>query len=165
MADGPIQRLWDSMQEYAWNQGRVIKQAPASFALAVLLACIPIGFVMWRGIDALYNERIAVLQATIQQLNALKAEVIPSARTRDPDGVFQLGQQVGRVDLPEIDESKSIAQFHRITGAANFNTSREFEYRNYVLRIRTIAGETTGDLAGLRTRALVGVECDIVDRR
>ena len=71
MADGPIQRLWDSMQEYAWNQGRVIKQAPASFALAVLLACIPIGFVMWRGIDALYNERIAVLQATIQQLNAL----------------------------------------------------------------------------------------------
>jgi hypothetical protein len=165
MADGPIRRLWDSVQEYAWNEGRVIKQAPASFAAAVLLSCIPIGFAIWRVVDVLYNERIAVLQATIQQLNAQKAESLPAPSARDPDGIFQLGQQVGKVELPEVNESASAARFGRIVGAVNFDKSREFEYRNYILRIRTIAAETRGDFSGLRTRMLIGVECDIVNRR
>jgi hypothetical protein len=165
MADGPLQRLWDAFLDRAWDEGRVIKQAPASFALAVLLSCIPISFFAWRIVDAIYNERIAVLQATIQQLSAKRPDSPAPPDHQDPDGIFQLGKQVGSVELPQVDESRSKVVFQRITGAVNFNSNREFEYRNYTLRVRNIGAETKGDFSGQRSRALVGVECEILDKK
>jgi hypothetical protein len=81
---------------------------------------------------------------------------------RDPDGIYQFGQQVGAVESPQIDEHKSKVIFERIVGAMNLNNGREFEYRNYVLRIRGELGETTSDLSGQRNRTLFAVQCDIV---
>jgi hypothetical protein len=165
MADGPLQRLWDAFLDRIWDEGRAIKQAPASFALAVLLSCLPIGFVIWRVVDAIYNERIAVLQATIQQLSTKKPDTPSPPDHQDPDGIFQLGKQVGSVELPQVDESRSTVVFQRITGAMNFNSTREFEYRNYTLRVRSFAAETRGDFSGQRSRALVRVECEILAKK
>jgi hypothetical protein len=78
------------------------------------------------------------------------------------DGIYQLGKQVGTVQLPKIDESKSTIFFQRIVGAVNLSTDREFEYQKYVLHIRGELGETTSDLSGQRDRALFAVLCDIV---
>jgi hypothetical protein len=78
------------------------------------------------------------------------------------DGIYQFGKQVGTVQLPQIDESKSTVFFQRIVGAMDFNSDREFEYQKYVLHIRGELGETTSDLSGRRDRALFAVLCDIV---
>jgi hypothetical protein len=78
------------------------------------------------------------------------------------DGIYQFGKQVGTVQSPQIDESKSTVFFPRIVGAMNLNTDREFEYQKYVLHIRGELGETTSDLPGQRDRALFAVLCDIV---
>jgi hypothetical protein len=80
----------------------------------------------------------------------------------DRDGIYQFGKQVGTVQLPQIDESKSTVFFQRIVGAMNLNSDREFEYQKYVLHIRGELGETTSDLSGQRDRALFAVLCDIV---
>jgi hypothetical protein len=90
---------------------------------------------------------------------------IPQSSMRDPDGIYQLGRQVGTVELPEVDESKSTISFHRIIGAVNFNPNQDFEYRDYILHIRGISAETGGDFSGQRTRALWDVRTDIVARR
>jgi hypothetical protein len=149
----------------------VIKGAPASFALAVIFSCIPMGLLIWKGVDAIYSERISILQVTIQskderisKLSTQKIDSIsPSAR--DPDGIYQLGKQVGTVEVPEVDESKSTISFHRIVGAVNFNPNQDFEYRDYILHIRGISAETRGDFSGQRTRALWDARTDIVARR
>jgi hypothetical protein len=78
------------------------------------------------------------------------------------DGIYQFGKQVGTVQLPQIDESKSTVFFLRIVGAMNLNSDREFEYQKYVLHIRGELGETTSGLSGQRDRALFAVLCDIV---
>jgi hypothetical protein len=80
MADGPLGRIWNSTLDYAWQEGRVIKGAPLSFGIAIALSSIPIIVVTWKLVDAIYNERIAILQATLQskderitQLSTLQA--------------------------------------------------------------------------------------------
>lgn len=101
------------------------------------------------------DERIAKLSSKSEpQLSA--------THNRAPDGIYQFGQQVGTVELPQIDEGKSTIFFRRIVGAMNLNSDREFEYRKYVLRIHGELGETTSDLSGQRNRALFAVQCDIV---
>jgi hypothetical protein len=98
----------------------------------------------------------------IAKLSSQSEPQSSALHNRDPDGIYQFGQQVGTVELPLIDERKSKVFFQRIVGAMNLNNGREFEYRKYVLRIRGELGETTSDLSGQRNRALFAVQCDIV---
>jgi hypothetical protein len=94
-----------------------------------------------------------------------QTDAAPPSPTRDPDGIYQLGRQVGTVELPEVDESKSTISFRRIVGAVNFNPNQDFEYRDYILHIRGISAEAGGDFSGQRIRALWDVRTDIVARR
>jgi hypothetical protein len=98
----------------------------------------------------------------IAKLSSQSEPQSSALHNRDPDGIYQFGQQVGTVELPQIDERKSKVFFQRIEGAMNLNDGREFEYRKYVLRIRGELGETTSDLSGQRNRALFAVQCEIV---
>jgi len=91
--------------------------------------------------------------------------VIPQSSIRDPDGIYQLGRQVGTVERPEVDESKSTISFHRIVGTVNFNPNQDFQYRDYILHIRGISAETAGDFSGQRTRAIWDARTDIIARR
>jgi hypothetical protein len=165
MADDPLKQLWLDIQQRAWNEGQALKQAPGAFALAVIIVCGPLSFGIWQLVEMRYAERIAVLQATIQQLQAVKPASVPSAQPRDPDAIFQLGRHVGNVESPRVDESKSVVWFDRITGAIDFDKNREFEYRNYVLQVRSLQAESRVDMAGQRSRALNGVVCVILSRK
>jgi hypothetical protein len=101
------------------------------------------------------DERIAKLSSQSEPQSS-------ASHNRGPDGIYQLGQQVGTAESPQIDGSKSTVFFQKIVGAMNLNNDREFEYRKYVLRIRGELGETTSDLSGQRNRTLFAVRCDIV---
>jgi hypothetical protein len=68
MADNPLKKLWDALCDRAWAEGRVIKGAPVSFGLAVLMSSLAAFGVAWKMIDVLYSERLAVQQATISNL-------------------------------------------------------------------------------------------------
>ena len=108
---------------------------------------------------SLFSFRFGSAKSKDERMARLSSQ---SEHNRAPEGIYQFGQQVGTVELPRMDKSKSTVFFQRIVGAMNLNNRREFEYRNYVLRIRRELGETTSDLSGQRNRALFAVECDIV---
>lgn len=114
---------------------------------------------------SLFSFRFGSAKSKDERIARLGSQSEPQSgapHNRDPDGIYQFGQQVGTVELARMDKSKSTVFFQRIVGAMNLNNRREFEYRNYVLRIRRELGETTSDLSGQRNRALFAVQCDIV---
>jgi hypothetical protein len=119
-----------------------------------------------RGIQfSLFSFRFGGAKSKEERMAKLSSQSEPQSsapHNRAPDGIYQFGQQVGTVELPQIDERKSTIFFQRIVGAMNLNNDREFEYRKYVLRIRGELGETTSDLSGQLNRALFAVRCDIV---
>ena len=55
---------------------------------------------------------------------------------RDPDGIYQFGIQVGTGQMAQADESRGLVRFATISGAVKFNEKKEFEYRNFVLRVK-----------------------------
>jgi hypothetical protein len=70
MAKTPLQRLWDELVERAWAEGHVVRGAPTAFALGVIISAAVLSCVVWKVVDILYSERIAVLEATIQNLQS-----------------------------------------------------------------------------------------------
>jgi hypothetical protein len=119
-----------------------------------------------RGLQfSFFSFRFGGGKSEVERIAKLSPQSEPQSsapHNRDPDGIYQFGQQVGTVELPQIDKSKSTVFFQRIVGAMNLNNDREFEYRKYVLHIRGELGETTSDLSGQRDRTLFAVLCDIV---
>lgn len=119
-----------------------------------------------RGLQfSLFSFRFGGAKSKDERIAKLSSQSRPQSsapHNRDPDGIYQLGKQVGTVELPQIDEGKSTVFFQRIVGAMNLDNDREFEYRKYVLRIRRELGETRSDLSGQQNRALFAVRCDIV---
>jgi len=114
---------------------------------------------------SLFSFRFGSAKSKDERMANLGSQSEPqssASHNRGLDGIYQLGQQVGTVESPQIDGSKSTVFFQRIVGAMNLNNDREFEYRKYVLRIRSELGETTSDLSGQRNRTLFAVRCDIV---
>jgi hypothetical protein len=113
----------------------------------------------------LFSVRFGDAKSKDERMAKLSSQSEPQSsapHNRDPDGIYQSGQQVGTVESPQIDERKSKVFFQRIVGAMNLSNDREFEYRKYVLRIHGELGETTSDVSGQQNRALFGVQCDIV---
>jgi hypothetical protein len=113
---------------------------------------------------ALFAVLCDIVGPSLSDATASTRQPRPPAETsdRDPDGIYQSGKQVGTVEVPQIDEDKSTIFFERIAGAIDLNNDREFEYGEYVLRIRGELGETRSDLSGQQNRALFAVLCDIV---
>ena len=104
--------------------------------------------------------RIEVLEAEIARL---KAE--PPPASRDPDGIFQHGVQVGRVVLALTDPARGSATFQQIVEAADFDTSAEFDYRDWVLRLQGVGGDMRSQIGGTRSRTLSQVVCRIERQR
>ena len=70
--------------------------------------------------------------------------------------------QVGSVLGPVVDERRTGSRL-RIVGAVKFNADKDFEYRDFVRRIKHVRNETSAAVAGLATgRALFGVDAEIV---
>jgi hypothetical protein len=146
---GPI---WAKLLEHLMQNGRALRDAPLVFLAVLLLAC---GVAYWltglryqgvldqkSGTIESLKTQIDGLQVTVRDLQQqLAARSQPQSKqpfVRDPDGVYQLGAQVGSVQFSQIDESKGIVTFGSITGAVKLNTDRDFEYRDLILHIRSI---------------------------
>lgn len=145
-------------------------------ASAVPLLAWPL-FYLWRLIGApaaLHRElqaasdarqsadaaRVAALEAEIARL---EAEPLPPSR--DPDAIFQNGVQVGRAILGLADPATGSASFQQIAEAADFDTSAEFDYRDWVLRLEGVGGDARSQIGGTRQRTLSRVVCRIDRRR
>jgi hypothetical protein len=100
MAENPLRKLWDSLCDRAWAEGRVIRGAPTAFALGVLLSGAALSGIVWKIIDTLYSERIAVQESTIQNLESRPNPAIPqqaanSARHLLPQQGSRLAAKLG----------------------------------------------------------------------
>ncbi|HEX3429588.1 MAG TPA: hypothetical protein VHT03_01775 [Rhizomicrobium sp.] len=90
---------------------------------------------------------------------------IASANVRDPDTVYQLGDAVGTVDGVQEDRGNSKVFFANIYTHGDLDLTREFEYRDYVLRMTSKMGETDATMAGQKNVRYGQVTCEILRKR
>jgi hypothetical protein len=113
--------------------------------------------------DARQSADAARVAAREAEIARLEAEPLPPSR--DPDAIFQNGVQVGRAILGLADPATGSASFQQIAEAADFDTSAEFEYRDWVLRLEGVGGDARSQIGGTRQRTLSRVVCRIDRRR
>jgi septal ring factor EnvC (AmiA/AmiB activator) len=98
------------------------------------------------------------------RLATADATVARSQRPRDPDAIFQMGAEVGRVAGAQEDRASSTVTFETIEGG-NFDREKEFEYRDLTLLVKSHKSALTSFTGrGVRTE-LTGVEATIVRTR
>lgn len=169
--------LGETAEAVRWN-----KPVPIVLALVTALAALSVTFwvtgdVAWSafaglGATALFfpilfmckvvTVPLAIAKEASARADAAQAEL---AERRDPDGIYQHGVQVGTVRLPEIEPSRSTAQFAEIFNAVEFDVAQPFEYRNWVLKLIGFDGLSTTNASGVRGRSLYGVRATIISRR
>jgi hypothetical protein len=111
--------------------------------------------------DQLQND-INGLRDAVQQLTKPLQPVVRAAR--DPDALYQNGNGVGKVTGARITLNESKVFFEQIENAGNLDTSKPFEYRDYVLRFIR-ADSHIGMLitpSGVATNVYRNVVCGIV---
>ena len=152
--------MWARLQDYVLKEWRVIQRAPWAFAACLAVGLILMGLSIWGAFSWAYGSilsqknatiesqktRIDDLEATIRELRSSQPSPAPIAR--DPDGIYQLGAQVGSAQSPQVDESRGTVSFGAIVQAVKLNADRDLEYRDLVLHIRGIRTVTSGNLAG-----------------
>jgi hypothetical protein len=173
---GPI---WAKLLDHLMQNGRAIRDAPLVFVAALIIA---FGLSFWvSGLK--YDGVLAQKDGTIEGLKTQVSELqdrimsleqqlakrpqiqLPSTPpARDPDGIYQLGAQVGSVQFAQVDESRGIVMFGGIVGAVKLNADRDFEYRDFVLHIKSFGTDGRSSVAGQVNRALGQVVCEIVGR-
>lgn len=153
----------------------MILRAPAAFAACLIVGLIIMGGGMWAAFSWAYGNilsqkdatienqktRIDGLEARVKELGSLKS---PAPVTRDPDGIYQFDVKVGTVQAPEVDESRGAASFGAIVGATNFNIEHDFDYRDFVLHLKSFGTASGAVTAGQVNRAFGQVVCEIVGR-
>jgi hypothetical protein len=143
--------------EHLMQNGRALRDAPLVF-VAVLVIAFSLAY--W--IAALRYE--GIIDTLRAQLPATQTSS-KSSPARNPDGVYQFGMQVGQVRSAQVDESRGLVAFGAIVGAMTLNTDRDFEYRDFVLRLKSYSGEGQVRMRGQATaRTLNQVICEIVGR-
>jgi hypothetical protein len=156
---GPI---WGKLLEHLMRNSRALRDAPLVFVAVLVIA---FGLSYW--VNGLrYEGVLAQKDGTIEGLKVrvseLKDRII--VLEQQPDGVYQLDVQVGSAQSPHVDESKGTVTFGGIIGAAKLNVERDFEYRDFILHVRSFGTETRASIAGQVNRALGQVVCEIVGR-
>ena len=172
-----------SVPEARTNQGRPIKGvALLLLAVAVIVGGLTYGVASWqyRSVAEL-KDAIASQQTTIQNFDAslanLRAEnadlrsrlaaaeaAITRGQRRDPDAIYQMGAEVGRVAGVREDRASSTVTFESIEGG-NFDRAKEFEYRDLVLMVKSHKSAMTSFTGrGVQTQ-LTGVQATIVKTR
>jgi hypothetical protein len=171
---GPI---WAKLLEHLMQNGRALRDAPLGF-VAVLVIAFGLSYwvngLRYEGVLAQKDGTIEGLKVRVSELkdriivleqqltNRPLAQPPSAAPARDPDGVYQLDVQVGSAQSPHVDESKGTVTFGGIIGAAKLNVERDFEYRDFILHVRSFGTETRASIAGQVNRALGQVVCEIV---
>jgi hypothetical protein len=171
--------IWAKLLDHLMQNGRALRDAPLVFIAALIIG---FGLSFWvnglryEGVLAQKDGTIERLKTQVSELQdrignlerqlASRPQTQPpaAASARDPDGIYQLGAQVGSIQSAQIDESRGTVWFGAITGAAKFNADSNFEYRDFVLHVKSLGAEARTNLAGQVNRALQQVTCEIVGR-
>ena len=168
----------DKTLDYVMQNFRTLIDAPLVFLGAMVLAfgaAYLVNGLRYQGtvdqkqstIDTLkvQNDGLQDRIRDLQQRLVDKPLVVPQpVLVRDPDGIYQLGMQVGSAEMAQSDESQGIITFGRIIGAVKLNLDRNFDYRGFVLHLKTMGAETRASISGQSSRMLVQVTCEIVGR-
>jgi hypothetical protein len=179
---------WRVITRHAREEWRVINEARgAALLAAAIISWILFGVfsfayqaVMIRKLAATNHQQgiIANLNSTIEDLRAENAELrsklsvkpVQTIETpknppvRDPDGIFQLGSQVGKVTGAKTDGGNSTVFFKNIFSEGKFNPNANFEYRDLVLHVKKLGHSVSGKLLGKKIVQHIDVECLIVRR-
>jgi hypothetical protein len=169
--------MWARLQDYVLREWRVIQRAPWAFAACLAVGLVLMGLGLWGAFGWAYGSILSQKDATIEsqrsRIDGLEATVrelrSSSPRSaapiaRDPDGIYQLGAQVGSVQAAQVDESKGMVTFGAIISAVKLNAEHDFEYREFVLHIKSFGTEARAAVAGQINRSLGQVACEIVGR-
>jgi small-conductance mechanosensitive channel len=98
------------------------------------------------------------------RLAAADAALARGQRPRDPNAIFQMGAEVGRVTGAREDRDARTVTFESIEGG-NFDRGQEFEYRDLTLRVTSHKSALTSFTGrGVRTE-MTGVQTTIVGVR
>lgn len=182
-----------SKPEARTNQGRPIQGVVLLLlAVAIIAGGVAYGVAAWQnGGVAELKDAIASQQKTIDNFNAsltsvraensanldkLRAEndelrsrlakaeaAIAKTQRRDPDAIYQMGAEVGRVTGAREDRAASTVTFESIEGG-NFDRAKEFEYRDLTLVVKSHKSALTSFTGrGVQTQ-LTGVLATIVSK-
>jgi regulator of replication initiation timing len=106
------------------------------------------------------RSRLAAAESRVTTSEAAFAQ----SQRRDPDAIYQLGVEVGRVTGASEDRAASTITFDSIEGG-NFDRGKEFDYRDLTLMVKSHQGAMTSITGrGVQTQ-LTGVEATIVRTR
>jgi outer membrane murein-binding lipoprotein Lpp len=172
-----------SKPEATTNQGLPIRAvALLLLAVAVIAGGLAYGVVSWqyRSMielkDAIASQQTAIqtMNASLDKLRADNAELrsriaaaeaaISKSARREPDAIYQMGAEVGRVTGAREDRASSTVTFESIEGG-NFDRAKEFEYRDLTLIVKSHKSALTSFTGrGVQTQ-LTGVVAAIVRTR
>ena len=174
--------------DYLMQNARILWDAPLVFVATTLLACGVAYFLVALRFQGVVDQRTAALEQKTATIESLKAQIdglqdrlkdiqqqlalrptppapsIPPSMARDPDGIYQFGIQVGTGQMAQADESRGLVRFATISGAVKFNEKKEFEYRNFVLRVKEVMATNDAHVAGQVYRRFIQVTCEIIGR-
>jgi hypothetical protein len=181
---GPIlERLLNHLMQ----NGRVLREAPLVFVTALVAALvIAFGLSYWI-VDLRYQGVLDQKTSTIEGLKTQVSELqdrikgleqqlvsrqetgrSPSAAAsaRDPDGLYQLNEEVGSVGPANIDQGNGVVTFHGVRSAGKLDPTREVEYRNFILRCEGLPmAPRPGTFSGSVSSVSTGAQCKIVGQR
>ena len=113
-----------------------------------------------RAENADLRTRLATAESRVSTAEA----AISKSQQRNPDAIYQLGAEVGRVTGAREDRAASTVTFKSIDGG-NFDRGKEFDYRDLTLMVKSHQGASTSFTGrGVQTQ-LTGVEATIVKIR
>jgi hypothetical protein len=185
--------IWGVITKHTRVAWRVINEARhAPLIAAVIISGIIISGILGAVFSWLYqaamiqkDEAINTQQITITNLNSMmedlraenarlrskisatsahSIETPKNSPRRDPDAIFQLGTQVGKVTGTEVYRENSTVMFKSIFSRGNFNPNDYFEYRDLVLHIKNMGHSMSGKLLGEKIKQYINVECLIAGR-
>lgn len=83
-----------------------------------------------------FDDQRRLARTATAGLNRIQSErkASPRAPSRNPDGLYQLGQEVATVVGAVIDEGNSLVTFPMVRSAGKLDATKEVEYRDLVLR-------------------------------
>jgi hypothetical protein len=165
--------VWMATKQIAWSAVATLGVA-ALLAIAVFFAKvwgIPPRISAQAGADRRANER--ELESRNEDLRAqnerLRGEIHaiknPPPPARDPDGIYQNGAQVGRVVGAIPDPQHSLVKFAEIGSDGSLNPEREFDYREWVLRIASSDASMEGNFGAIKTFRVINAICEVVRAR
>ena len=118
------------------------------------------GLTTLRAENADLRARLAAAESRVATAEA----AISKSQQRNPDAIYQLGAEVGRVAGASEDRAASTVTFEAIDGG-NFDRGKEFDWRDLTLMVKSHKGAMTSFTGrGVQTQ-LTGVEATIVRTR